>query len=43
MFGGADPAAAEEARAQCAEFLGVSLSCEFKTRLNPMRAENVYA
>lgn len=43
MFGGADPAAAEEARAQCAEFLGVSLSCEFKTRLKPMRAENVYA
>lgn len=43
MFGGADPAAAEEARAQCAEFLGVSLACEFKTRLNPMRAENVYA
>ena len=43
MFGGADPAAAEEARAQCAEFLGVSLACEFKTRLKPMRAENVYA
>ena len=43
MFGGADPAAAEEARAQCAEFLGVSLACEFKTRLSPMRAENVYA
>ena len=43
MYGGADVEAAREAAAQASALLGVELACDFKARLAPTRAENVYA
>ena len=43
MYGGADVQAAREAAAQASALLGVELACDFKARLAPTRAENVYA
>lgn len=43
MYGGADVGAAREAAAHASALLGVELACEFKARLAPTRAENLYA
>ena len=43
MYGGADVGAAREAAAHASALLGVELACDFKARLAPTRAENLYA
>jgi hypothetical protein len=43
IHGGADVGAAREAAAHASALVGCAVECEFKPRLAPIRAENLYA